>query len=106
MIGVRPISVVGAELEHIDFDSVHGSIPGTFLIGNVQGDLHSNATALFAVGYLPLPVPLLDVHAKAGVARSFHSGCKKLNGLIRLLAENSWLILRAKCGDLTCQCGE
>jgi hypothetical protein len=69
VVGVRPISFVGAELEYIDFGRVHGSIPGTFLIGNVQGDLHSNATALFGVAYLPLPVPLLDVYAKAGVAR-------------------------------------
>jgi hypothetical protein len=69
VIGVRPISFVGAELEYIDFGRVRGSIPGTFLIGNVQGDLHSNATALFGVVYLPLPVPLLDVYAKAGVAR-------------------------------------
>lgn len=69
VIGVRPSSFVGAELEYIDFGRVHGSIPGTFLIGNVQGDLHTNATALFGVGYLPLPVPLLDVYVKAGVAR-------------------------------------
>jgi hypothetical protein len=69
VVGVRPISLVGVELEYIDFGSVHGSIPGTFLIGNVQGDIHSNATALFGVAYLPLPLPLLDVYAKAGVAR-------------------------------------
>jgi hypothetical protein len=69
VIGVRPISFVGAELEYIDFGRVHGSIPATFLIGNVQGTLHSNATALFGVAYLPLSVPLLDVYAKAGVAR-------------------------------------
>jgi Outer membrane protein beta-barrel domain len=68
-IGVRPISFVGAELEYIDFGRVHGSIPGTFLIGNVRGYLHSSATALFGIGYLPLPVPLLDVYAKAGIAR-------------------------------------
>jgi hypothetical protein len=66
---VRPIPVVGAELEYIDFGRVRGSIPGTFLIGYVQGDLHSSATALFGVGYLPLPVPVLDAYAKAGVAR-------------------------------------
>src|SRR5450631_456538 len=63
VIGVRPISFVGAELEYIDFGRVHGSIRGTILIGNVQGDLHSNATALFGVAYLPLPLPMLDVYA-------------------------------------------
>lgn len=68
LIGVRPIPMVGAELEYIDFGRGTGTIPGTFLIGNVQGDLHSRAAALFGVGYLPLPVPLLDVYAKAGLA--------------------------------------
>jgi hypothetical protein len=69
VIGVRPLSFTGAELEYIDFGRVHGSIPGTFLIDNAQGELHSNAATLFGVGYLPLPSPLLDVYAKAGVAR-------------------------------------
>jgi Outer membrane protein beta-barrel domain len=69
LIGVRPLSMVGAELEYIDFGRGNGTIPGTFLIGNVQGDLHSHAAALFGVGYLPLPMPLLDVYAKAGLAR-------------------------------------
>jgi len=69
VIGVRPVPFVGAELEYIDFGGAHGSIPGTFLIGNVQAVPHANATALFGVAYLPLPVPLLDVYAKAGVAR-------------------------------------
>ncbi len=69
VVGVRPIPLVGAELEYIDFGSVHGSIAATDLIGNVPADLRSKATALFAVDYLPLPVPLLDVYAKAGVAR-------------------------------------
>jgi opacity protein-like surface antigen len=69
VIGVRPIPLMGAELEYIDFGRAYGSIPGTFLLGNVQGDLHSSAAALFGVAYLPLPAPLLDVYAKAGVAR-------------------------------------
>jgi len=32
-------------------------------------DTHPRASALFGVGYLPLPIPLVDVYAKAGVAR-------------------------------------
>jgi len=70
VLGVRPIPLVGAELEYIDFGSAHRAIAAvTDLIGSVPGDFRSKATALFAVGYLPLPVPRLDVYAKAGLAR-------------------------------------
>src|SRR5580704_16774673 len=64
VMGVRPLSMVGAELEYIDFGRGNGTIPSTFQIGNVQGDLRAHAGALFGVGYLPLPLPLLDVYAK------------------------------------------
>jgi hypothetical protein len=66
--GVRPISPVGAEIEYIDFGQ-----PGShFSPDNVNYygyDSHPRAGALFAVGYLPLPVPFFDVFGKAGVAR-------------------------------------
>jgi opacity protein-like surface antigen len=37
-------------------------------IANFGLDSHPRAEALFAVGYLPLPVPFLDVFGKVGVA--------------------------------------
>jgi len=68
MAGVRPIAPVGAELEYIDFGS-----PGTgygYNNNNYFGQNdHPKATAIFGVGYLPIPVPLLDVYGKLGVAR-------------------------------------
>ena len=68
MAGVRPISIVGAEFEYIDFGQ-----PGNqygYHSYNYNGlDSHPRATALFGVGYLPLPVPFFDVYGKAGVAR-------------------------------------
>ena len=68
MAGVRPISIVGAEFEYIDFGQ-----PGThygYRSYNYYGfDSHPRATALFGVGYLPLPVPFFDVYGKAGIAR-------------------------------------
>jgi len=65
--GVRPISIVGAEFEYIDFGQ-----PGShnYYDVNYYGfDSHPTASALFAVGYLPLPMPFFDVFGKAGVAR-------------------------------------
>lgn len=66
--GVRPISIVGAEFEYIDFGQPgnHYGYNGI----NVYGlDSHPRAAALFGVGYLPLPIPLFDIYGKAGMAR-------------------------------------
>jgi opacity protein-like surface antigen len=66
--GVRPLPFIGAEFEYIDFgqpDTHHG-----YFDTNYYGlDSHPRAPALFAVGYLPLPVPFFDIYGKAGVAR-------------------------------------
>ena len=65
--GVRPISILGAEFEYIDFGQPgnhHNYDPNYYGL-----DSHPRASALFAVGYLPLPIPLIDVYGKAGVAR-------------------------------------
>lgn len=66
--GVRPISIVGAELEYIDFG--YPSNPYDPNNSNANGfDSHPRAGVLFGVGYLPLPIPFLDIYGKAGVAR-------------------------------------
>ena len=67
LIGIRPIRWVGVEATYIDFGQ-----PDRHSIYdvNVSGrDSHPTAPALFAVGYLPLPLPFIDVFAKAGAAR-------------------------------------
>jgi len=61
MLGIRPISGFGAELEYIDFGD-----PET-TIGGVRRDARARAGGLFAVGYLPIPV--VDVFGKVGIAR-------------------------------------
>ena len=64
-VGIRPISPVGADLEYIDFGH-----PSHFYNGSYDSeDVHSTATALLGIAYLPLPLPFLDVYGKAGVAR-------------------------------------
>jgi hypothetical protein len=63
MVGVRPISVVGAEIEYLDFGQPHQ--------GNGAGitSVEDKAAALYGLLYLPLPVPYFDVFGKVGLAR-------------------------------------
>jgi len=66
--GVRPISIVGAEFEYIDF----GHPSHSYVSGGINSyglDSHPRAAALFGMAYLPLPVPFVDIYGKAGVAR-------------------------------------
>ena len=66
--GIRPLPIVGAEIEYIDFGHPdHGYGGNGFATYGL--DSHPRAAALFGVGYLPLPVPFFDVFAKAGIAR-------------------------------------
>jgi hypothetical protein len=68
--GVRPIAPLGVELEYLDFGSVNRN-SNYYYGGNYFNGYDSDAKAgvLFGVGYLPLPLPFLDVYGKAGVAR-------------------------------------
>ena len=69
LIGVRPISLLGAEVEYLDFGhpSKSSYTPVLHLLAT-ETDAHAKAISVFALGYLPLPVPL-DIYGKAGVAR-------------------------------------
>jgi hypothetical protein len=68
VIGIRPISLIGVEAAYIDFGQPYRH--RGFNDVNVSGtDSHPTAPALFAVGYLPIPIPFLDIFAKAGAAR-------------------------------------
>ncbi len=66
--GVRPISIVGAEYEYIDFGHPTNRY-GSNGFANYGLDSHPRANALFGIGYLPLPIPFFDVYGKAGIAR-------------------------------------
>lgn len=80
--GVRPISFVGGELEYIDFGNAGGSsgvYSGTY---DYAVSAHPKATVLYGMGYLPIPLPLLDVYGKLGLAHlqvnnsyAFTPGC-------------------------------
>jgi hypothetical protein len=66
--GIRPLPIVGAEVEYIDFGHPNHDY-GANGYANYGLDSHPRAAALFGVGYLPLPIPFFDVFGKAGVAR-------------------------------------
>jgi opacity protein-like surface antigen len=70
LVGIRPISLLGAELEYTDFghpgESNVGPIPPGFIY-NV--DVSQKATSLFGLLYWPLPLPVFDLYGKAGFAR-------------------------------------
>jgi opacity protein-like surface antigen len=62
--GFRPLGFpLGVDVDYIDLGSKSA---GTFL-----GPAHADAKAFaaYAVGYLPIPVPNIDVYGKAGLAR-------------------------------------
>lgn len=63
IIGIRPIDMFGVEANYVDF----GSAKLAFAIPDVGVDAKARFYDVFAVGYLPLP--LLDLYAKAGLVR-------------------------------------
>jgi len=58
-----PLIPIGVEADYSDLGSQSRSF------GITQGHARARAFSAFAVGYLPLPVPFLDVYGKAGAAR-------------------------------------
>jgi hypothetical protein len=71
--GVRPISLFAVEADYMDLGSqdVSTLVPGQ---GTNTTHLSYKAFAGYAVGYVPIPVPYLDVFGKVGVARWTSSG--------------------------------
>ncbi len=62
--GVRPIAPFGVEYDYIRFGSPDGYYGSYYNNGD-----STTANALFAVGYLPIPLPMIDVYGKLGMAR-------------------------------------
>ena len=74
--GFRPIgSPLGVDVDYVDLGS---DSAGTF-----RGRAHANskAFAAYAVGYLPIPAPNIDVYGKAGLARWQFDGSVTSPGL-------------------------
>ena len=73
-IGIRPVSRFGAEINYMDFGSVHLSTTPD-LVHFLRADTKNSAVGVYAMGYLPIPVPHWDVFGKLGVASvNTHAG--------------------------------
>jgi opacity protein-like surface antigen len=75
MLGARPISPLGAEIEYIDFGHPSGTN------GFASADAKARGVALFALGYLPIPLPYVDIFGKLGAARIKTIGTASLAGV-------------------------
>jgi opacity protein-like surface antigen len=65
MAGVRALSFVGAEVEYFDFGHPDQRLSSSVL---TSSSVKMNGAAVYGLLYL-VPVPVLDVYVKAGVAR-------------------------------------
>jgi hypothetical protein len=65
--GIRPITPLGVELQYIDFGNPSAGLTDAAFGGLSKAD--QKAVTLFGLGYLPLPVPFLDVYGKLGIVR-------------------------------------
>ena len=70
--GLRPISLLGIEADYLKLGSGTGSF--MFVDGTITTHLEYKAIAAYGVGFLPIPVPSLDVFGKVGLARWTSSG--------------------------------
>jgi OOP family OmpA-OmpF porin len=76
--GLRPISLLGIEADYLDLGSQ--TLNSNFVSGSSSTHLAYKAFAGYAVGFLPIPVPFLDVFGKAGLARWNSSGGSSIPG--------------------------
>jgi hypothetical protein len=70
--GVRPISLFAVEADYIDLGSK--SVTSQFVSGTSSTHLKYKAFTGYAVGFVPIPLPYLDVFGKVGLARWTSSG--------------------------------
>lgn len=67
-VGIRPLSIIGVEYAYMDFGQPTSTLGALGTSSTVVAQVKQRGSALMAVGYLPLPVPWLDVYAKAGIS--------------------------------------
>jgi opacity protein-like surface antigen len=81
--GWRPIDMFSAEVEYADFGSKSGSS------GTTSQHASGDAVAAFAVGYLPVPLPILDIYGKVGLANVHRSLDNTPSGFLPVSLSNS-----------------
>ena len=77
LLGIRPLAILGAEIAYTDFGhpTYSQGVPS-----GLNASVRASSVEALGLVYLPLPVPLLDIYGKGGVARlsyraSSSSGC-------------------------------
>ena len=70
--GLRPISLLGIEADYLKLGS--GTTSFMFVDGTSTTHLEYKAFGAYGVGFLPIPVPSLDVFGKVGLTRWTSSG--------------------------------
>lgn len=65
--GIRPLKWVAVEANYIDLGS--GSATPFFDLAGANTHSDGSAWAAYVVGFLPVPLPIVDFYGKAGVAR-------------------------------------
>lgn len=68
-VGARPIPVMGIEVAYTNFGNAFAPGPPGTLFGYFSDNLKQSAITAFGVGYLPLPIPFLELYGKLGIAR-------------------------------------
>lgn len=76
--GVRPIPLFAVEANYIALGSQN--VTSQFVSGTSTTHLTYKAFTGYAVGFVPIPVPFLDVFGKAGLARWTQSGGSTITG--------------------------
>jgi hypothetical protein len=66
-VGVKPLPFLGVEANYMDL----GSESRRFGFAGLsdRGHVDAHAFSAFAVGFVPLPIPIVDIFGKAGFAR-------------------------------------
>jgi Outer membrane protein beta-barrel domain len=74
--GIRPMNVFAVEADYMDLGSGNGSFPPPVPVTcppgqTCNGAAHSSGTAYagYLVGFLPIPLPIVDIYGKLGAAR-------------------------------------
>lgn len=79
MVGIRPLPIVGAELEYLDFGNPSYASGVSPII--TSGVVDAKAEALFGIVYAPIPIPFLDVYGKLGMTRLQNTANGRTSGL-------------------------
>lgn len=72
LVGIRPIHSVAAELTYGDFG--HPVSTTHFEAGTSYANVLQRAETLSGLLFAPIPLPMLEVYARAGIARLHSSG--------------------------------